>query len=140
MINQLLIALAAGCVGAIGVNALNLIFGFLNIPPMIGIDLSPDLNLIDLLSDLFWGSCWGLLFLMPVLSSLPIVKGLIIGIFSFLFQLFIAFSYLHLLPLGQTVTLYSPVLLLLYLLFLNLVWGVIAGYTWKAFKDGLTIV
>jgi hypothetical protein len=124
-------AFAAGCFGGIAVNAFSLLFGFLNLPRVIGIDLAPDFNLVDLVSDILWGGVWGLAFLIPLLDGMVTIKGIFIGILSFCVQLLVTISYVH----NHAISVHEPLALIAYLLGLNVFWGVIASVCWNSWKD-----
>lgn len=112
-------------------NAFNLLFGFLSLPRLIGVDLVADFNLVDLVSDILWGGVWGLLFLLPFLENMLTLKGVLIGFFSFCVQLLVTVSYIH----HHPITINDPLLLIGYLLGLNVFWGVVASICWGSWRD-----
>ncbi len=126
-----IIAFISGCLGGVAVNTFNLLFGFLNLPRLVGFDFMPDFNLIDLLSDLGWGGLWGLLFLVPFLDGMITLKGILIGALSFCVQMLVAISYIHHHPVG----LMDPLPLIAYLFGLNAFWGIVSSLSWNSWKD-----
>ena len=128
---KIVAAFASGCFGGIAVNAINLTFGFLNLPHAIGVDFVADFNLVDLLSDIFWGGAWGLLFLVPLMNSMLTLKGVFIGILSFCFQLLATISYVH----HHVINVHDPLALIAYLFGLNVFWGIISSVCWNSWKD-----
>ena len=78
----------AGVFGAAITDVFVLIFGTLPVKDVIGVEFAPSLDLISLLMDLGFGGLWGLLFFLPFLNDYPIIKGALLGLFPFAFQLF----------------------------------------------------
>lgn len=116
--------LIAGFLGGVASNVLNLIFNKINLPMFLGVDIASDNSIGDLYLDLFFGSLWGLLFLIPVFNYHLIIKGIILSIIPSLFQLLVILPFLQ----GvNPLALEYGVLMPLYILFLNLAWGIAAG-------------
>ncbi|MEC7838669.1 MAG: hypothetical protein VX777_01365 [Chlamydiota bacterium] len=115
---------AAGCLGGVAMNVVNLVFGIVNIPEFLGVDMAQDVNANSLYSDLFWGGIWGLLFLIPLLKDVPLVRGVLVSIVPSLAQLFIF------LPLVKGVNFLEGefrLMLPVYVFLLNSVWGIVAS-------------
>jgi hypothetical protein len=122
--NKLFIFFAAGCVGAL-VNSLTVWqFGQLGITSSVGVSITPALTPAWLYRRLVWGGLWGLLFILPMLSSRLLLKGAILSLFPTAIQLFVIF------PLkahkgigGIELGLFTPLLVV----FFNGVWGVVTA-------------
>lgn len=123
-LGKVISCLIAGCLGGVAANVLNLIFGYINIPMFLGVDISSDTTIGHIYLDLFFGGLWGLLFLIPILHDYLILKGIVLSVIPTLFQLLV------ILPLLQNVQPFAfeyGQLMPLYILLLNLAWGIAAG-------------
>jgi len=122
----LLIAFAAGCVGALANSIAVWLFGELGITRALGVAIAPALSPAWLYPRIVWGGIWGLLFLLPLSPSRPIAKGTILSLFPTLVQLFVVFPYkAHKGMAGLELGLLTP----LFVLFFNWVWGVVTALT-----------
>ena len=82
---------AAGCLGGL-LNSLAVwIFGELGITTALGVKIAPQLSPAWLYPRLVWGGIWGLLFLLPMLSTRIWSRGLIFSLGPTLVQLFVVF-------------------------------------------------
>ncbi|MCB1112167.1 MAG: hypothetical protein KDK72_05865 [Chlamydiia bacterium] len=114
----------AGCLGGIATNVLTILFGTLNIPDVIGVDMSPSFDLPALYSDLFWGGIYGLLFLIPFLNSFLFLKGIILSLVPTLVQVLVIFPFYEGAGfLGQELGTWAPVLVFIY----QIAWGLVAA-------------
>jgi hypothetical protein len=123
---KLLIFFAAGCLGAFTNSIALWQFGQLGISDAIGVSIAPTLTPTWLYPRIVWGGLWGLLFILPMLSSRLLLKGTILSLFPTAVQLFVVF------PLkahkgigGIELGLYTP----LVVVFINWVWGIVAAAT-----------
>ncbi len=127
---KILIFFAAGCLGAL-VNSIAVwLFGDLGITSSFGVSISPSLTPAWLYPRIVWGGLWGLLFLLPMLNSKLLMKGTVLSLFPTAVQLFVVFPKAHKGMAGLGLGLYTP----LFVLFFNLVWGVITALTIKLQK------
>ena len=129
LIRQSSIAFTAGLIGGL-VNAwLVWTLGQNGLPRQFGVAIAPSWSTMFLYSKLVWGGLWGLLFLLPIWRG-----GFWIGIFSrgfflslgpSLFQLFYVFPVLqHQGVLGLHLGSLTP----LYVVLMNLAWGLTAAF------------
>ena len=82
---------AAGCLGGL-LNSLAVwIFGEFGITAALGVKIAPTLSPAWLYPRLVWGGIWGLLFLLPLLSSRIWSRGFIFSLGPTLVQLFVIF-------------------------------------------------
>jgi hypothetical protein len=85
---KLLIFFAAGCVGAL-VNSISIwLLGDQGITARLGIAIAPSLSPSWLYPRIVWGGLWGLLFILPLLPSRPLLKGLLISLAPFNYYYF----------------------------------------------------
>jgi hypothetical protein len=121
---RLLICFGAGCLGALANCLAVWACGKYGITAALGVRMAPALTSDWLYPRIVWGGLWGLLFVLPLLNSRPIAKGLFMSIFPTLFQLLVVFplqskkGYLGL-DLGTM----TPVFVIVF----NFVWGVVAS-------------
>ncbi|MCD6271515.1 MAG: hypothetical protein J7K30_01415 [Deltaproteobacteria bacterium] len=127
---KILIFFAAGCLGAL-VNSIAVwLFGDLGITSSFGVSISPSLTPGWLYPRIVWGGLWGLLFFLPMLNSKLLMKGTVLSLFPTAVQLFVVFPKAHKGMAGLGLGLYTP----LFVLFFNLVWGVVTALTIKLQK------
>ena len=82
---------AAGCLGGL-VNSLAVWgFGDLGINAALGVRIAPALTPQWLYPRIIWGGIWGLLFLLPVMRSRLLSRGIIFSLGPTLVQLFVVF-------------------------------------------------
>lgn len=82
---------AAGCLGGL-VNSLAVwIFGDLGINAALGVKIAPALTPQWLYPRIVWGGIWGLLFLLPLMRSRILSRGIIFSLGPTLVQLFVVF-------------------------------------------------
>jgi len=128
---KIFIYFAAGCLGALANSLTVWIFGDLGITKTFHVAIAPALTPAWLYPRIVWGGIWGLLFLLPFMNSKPIRKGVLLSIFPTIVQLLVVFpikaekGYLGL-ELGTL----TP----LFVVFFNLVWGVITSIAIKYSK------
>tara|TARA_R110001592_G_scaffold363341_1_gene684485 strand:+ start:110758 stop:111150 length:393 start_codon:yes stop_codon:yes gene_type:complete len=122
--NKLLIFFAAGCIGALANSLTVWQFGQLGITSSIGVSIAPALTPAWLYPRLVWGGIWGLLFILPMLSSRLLLKGAVLSLFPTAIQLFVIFPMTtHKGIGGIELGLLTPVLVV----FFNGVWGVVTA-------------
>ena len=128
---NLLIYFAAGTLGGLGTVLVMWILGDFGITRIMGVSLTSALTPQLIYAKMVWGGIWGLLFVLPMMKSRLIAKGLLLSIFPTLAQLFFIFPrHLHKGMLGIDLGTLTPVLVV----FLNMVWGFVTGLTLKAGK------
>jgi hypothetical protein len=82
---------AAGCLGGL-VNSLAVwIFGDLGINSALGVKIAPVLTPQWLYPRIVWGGIWGVLFLLPLMRSRILSRGIIFSLGPTLVQLFVVF-------------------------------------------------
>ena len=121
---------AGGCVGAVANSLLVYLFGDLGINAALGVKIAPKLTPAWLYPRIVWGGLWGFLFLLPILRSSLLARGLLLSLGPSLLMFFVIFPMkakksLFGLDLGTM----TPVLVLFY----NGVWGVTAAI-WLRFS------
>ncbi|MEZ5524545.1 MAG: hypothetical protein R3E62_06195 [Pseudomonadales bacterium] len=121
---KLMIFFAAGTLGALANSLTVWLFGDLGISASLGVAISPSLTPAWLYPRLVWGGLWGLLFILPMLQSRPLLKGTLLSLFPTLVQLFVVFPYKTRYGIaGLELGLLTPLLVL----FFNWVWGVVTA-------------
>jgi hypothetical protein len=122
---KFLIFFAAGCLGAL-VNSLAIwLLGDQGITARLGIAIAPNLTPSWLYPRIVWGGIWGLLFVLPMLTSRPLSKGLVLSILPTAVQLFLIFPQAQKGLGGLELGLYTPILVLA----INGVWGATTALT-----------
>jgi len=123
---KLMIFFAAGCLGALANSTTVWLFGDMGITHYLGVSISPSFTPSWLYPRLVWGGLWGLLFILPMLQSKPLLKGSVLSLFPTIVQLFVVFPYQTRYGIaGLELGLLTP----LAVLFFNWVWGVVAALT-----------
>jgi len=91
LLKNISMVFAAGCLGGL-VNSLAVwIFGDLGINAALGVKIAPALTPQWLYPRIVWGGIWGLLFLLPLMRSRILSRGIILGLGPSLVQLFVVF-------------------------------------------------
>jgi hypothetical protein len=122
---KLLIFFAAGCVGAL-VNSISIwLLGDQGITARLGIAIAPSLSPSWLYPRIVWGGLWGLLFILPLLPSRPLLKGLLISLAPSAVQLLLLFPQANKGLGGIELGNFTPLLVL----FVNGVWGIATAAT-----------
>ncbi len=122
---KLLIFFAAGCLGALANSLTVWLFGKYGITTGFGVSITPSLSPAWLYPRIVWGGIWGLLFMLPMLQTKPLVKGTILSLFPTIIQLFVVFPLkAHKGIAGLELGLYTPI----FVVFFNWVWGVVTAY------------
>lgn len=124
-VGNLLQVFAAGAIGGFLQTLLIWVVGVLGLFTLFQLPLKFELNLAWFYQRITWGGLWGLLFLIPLLQSVPHWKrGLIFGIFPALASLliFLPFKDGHG-YLGLNLGVMMPVVVVAF----GLIWGMIAG-------------
>ena len=123
------ILFAAGCLGALANSLAVWLFGDLRITGALGVSIAPAITPAWLYPRVVWGGLWGLLFLLPIYPSKPILKGSFLSLFPTAVQLLVVF------PLkagkglaGLELGLLTPV----FVVFFNWVWGVVTALSIRA--------
>lgn len=123
---KLLVFFAAGCLGALANSLAVWLFGKYGITTGLGVSIAPSVSPAWLYPRIVWGGIWGLLFILPMMNSRPMIKGTILSLFPTIIQLFVVFPYKADKGIaGLELGLYTP----LFVVFFNWVWGVVAALT-----------
>lgn len=121
----------AFCGGAMGalVDSFNIwILGRAQITAALGIGLKPEFTLPWLYPRLVWGGIWGLLLLLPLLKSRPVVRGVLFSLAPTAFVLFVVFPGMGKGTLGLGFGTLTPLLVAI----LNFGWGIVAALWYRA--------
>ena len=128
---KLLICFAAGCLGALANCLTAWAFGTHGITSQFHVAMAPALTPAWLYPKIVWGGLWGFLFAIPWLSAKPLTKGAFLSLFPTLFQFLVVFPFQT--PngyFGLKLGMYTP----LFVIFYNLVWGLVTSLTIKISK------
>ena len=132
-VRKVAICFSAGCVGGLVNSLVVWLAGYGGLTIALGVGIAPELTAGWLYPRIVWGGLWGLLFLLPMLNSSPIRRGLLLSLGPTLAQLFIVF------PLVASKSLFGmqlgPLTPLLVTLF-NAVWGVTASLVLVSISRG----
>ncbi len=124
LIKRISLMFAAGAMGGLINSLLVWFFGAKGITGHFGVAIAPALTGPWLYPRLVWGGLWGFLFLLPLMESRQIPRGLVFSLGPTLVQLFFIFpSVNHKGLLGVDLGALTPV----FVLFFNAVWGVVAA-------------
>lgn len=124
MMRKILICFAAGCFGALANSIVVWMSGDLGFTGKLGVSIAPSLTPTWLYPRIVWGGIWGLLFMLPMLRSKPVLKGSILSLFPTGVQLFFIFPLkAHKGIAGLELGLLTPLMVL----FFNWIWGVVTA-------------
>lgn len=124
MLRKLFIIFAAGCLGGLANSFAVWLFGEFGITQMAGVSIAPVLSPAWLYPRIVWGGLWGFLFVLPMLASKPLSRGLLFSLVPTLVQLFIVFPYkAHKGMAGLELGMLTP----LFVIFFNGVWGIVTA-------------
>jgi len=119
-----MICFAAGCLGALANSIVVWMSGDLGLTGKLGVSIAPALTPAWLYPRIVWGGIWGLLFMLPMLRSKPVLKGSILSLFPTGVQLFFIFPLkAHKGVAGLELGMLTPLLVL----FFNWIWGVVTA-------------
>jgi hypothetical protein len=125
---NLLICFAAGCLGALANSITVWFFGDMGLSQKLGVAIAPHLSAAWLYPRIVWGGIWGLLFLLPLLRSKPLLQGFVLSLAPTAMQLFYVFPVQAGKGIGGIeLGLLTPLLVV----FFNWVWGIVTAYTIK---------
>jgi len=128
---KLFIFFSAGCIGALANSLAVWLFGHYGISSSLGVSIAPSLSPEWLYPRIVWGGLWGMLFILPVLQSKLVLKGMLLSLFPTAVQLFVVFPLMaHKGMAGLELGLLTPLLVL----FFNGVWGIAAALSIKHAK------
>ena len=128
---RILICYAAGCLGALANSLTVWFFGDSGITNALNVAIAPALTPGWLYPRIVWGGIWGFMFILPVLNSYPIRKGLLFSLFPTLIQLLVVFpiqarkGYM-----GFELGLFTP----LFVVFFNMIWGIVTAIAVRSAK------
>lgn len=121
---RITLVFAAGCLGGLANSVTVWAFGAYGITRALGVRLAPNLSAGWLYPRLVWGGLWGLLFLLPVLRSNPLKRGVLLSLGPTLVQLFVVFPYQGKEGvLGMGLGALTP----LFVFVFNAVWGIVTA-------------
>jgi len=122
---------AAGSLGGL-VNSIAVwLFGAYGINAALNVAIQPRLTPGWLYPRIVWGGIWGLLFLLPLIKSRFVLRGLMVSLGPTLVQLFYIFPTVqHKGMLGLKLGLLTPLLVILF----NAIWGIAATF-WLRMVD-----
>ncbi len=119
------ICFAAGCLGALANSLVVWLFGDLGLTREFGVAIAPGLSPAWLYPRIVWGGIWGVLFVLPVLTGRPLLKGLLLSLLPTLVQLFVIFPYkAHKGLAGLDLGTLTPA----FVVFFNAVWGIVTAF------------
>jgi len=128
---KIFICYSAGCLGGLANSLLVWFFGEQGITQQFGVAITPHLTLDWLYPRIVWGGVWGLLFVLPLLSSKPFKQGSVLSLVPTAVQLFIIFPFIAYKGMGGLdLGLLTP----LFILFFNWIWGVVTAVAIKQAK------
>lgn len=123
---RLLICFAAGCIGAMANSLAIWACGKYGVSAYFNVQLSPALTPEWLYPRIVWGQIGALLFVLPLLKSRPLAKGVFMSLFPSLFQLLFIFPFKAKKGyLGLDLGTLTP----LFVIVFNLIWGVVTSWT-----------
>lgn len=123
---KLMVFFAAGCLGALANSITVWLFGDMGTTHYFGVSISPSFTPSWLYPRVVWGGLWGLLFILPMLQSKPLLKGSVLSLFPTIAQLCVVFPYQTRYGFaGLELGLLTP----LAVLFFNWIWGVVTALT-----------
>ena len=126
MLKKLLICFAAGCAGGLANSLVLWGCGHFGVTALAGVSIAPSWSPAWLYPRLVWGGIWGLIFILPILSARPMVKGAVLSLFPTLVQLFVVFPVkAHKGMAGLDLGLLTPA----FVVFFNGVWGIVTALT-----------
>ncbi|MCR8922052.1 hypothetical protein NO559_04675 [Dasania sp. GY-MA-18] len=126
---KLFIFFTAGCIGALANSLIVWQFGQLGISGMLGVSIAPSLSPAWLYPRIVWGGLWALLFILPLMRSRLLYKGLVLSLIPTAVQLFVVFPF----KAGKGMAgLDLGMLTPLMVLFFNAVWGLVAALSIRA--------
>ena len=121
---KILLCFAAGSLGGLANSLAAWQMGELGVTAMAGVAIAPHLSPVWLYPRIVWGGLWGLLFVLPLINSRPLVKGAFMSLFPSAVQLFILFpNKAHLGLGGLSLGMMTP----FFVLFFNWIWGVVTA-------------
>lgn len=126
---KLFIFFTAGCIGALANSLVVWQFGQLGISGMLGVGIAPSLSPAWLYPRIVWGGLWALLFILPLMRSRLLYKGLVLSLIPTAVQLFVVFPF----KAGKGMAgLDLGMLTPLMVLFFNAVWGLVTALSIRA--------
>ncbi len=125
---KLMILFAAGCLGGLANALIVWQFGTSGINAFMGVNIAPHLSAGWLYPKIVWGGIWGVVFLLPLYSSRPMMKGAVLSLMPTAIQLLVIFPFqAHKGIGGLELGLLTPLMVLL----CNGSWGVVTAVSIK---------
>jgi len=121
-------AYMGGLMGSL-VDSVNIwVLGKAGVTAMLGIGLKPSFTLPWLYPRLVWGGIWGLLFLLPILKSRSVQRGVLFSLAPTAMVFFMVFPGMGKGLFGLGFGMLTPALVLL----LNFIWGIVGAFWYQS--------
>ena len=128
---KLSMVFAAGCLGGLINSLVVWLMGDLGISSALGVKIAPQLSAPWLYPRIVWGGIWGLLFLIPLIKSRYLSRGVLFSIGPTIVQLFVIFPMkANKGIMGFDLGLLTPLLVFVF----NAIWGLTAAI-WLRWVD-----
>lgn len=128
MMRKLSLLFSAGAIGGLANSIAVWLSGEAGLAAAAGVTLAPALTKAWLYPRIVWGGIWGLVFLVPLRTRSPLIRGLILSIAPTLVQLFVIFPQGGKGSMGLSLGTLTP----LFVFVFNAVWGITAAYWLRA--------
>lgn len=93
MIRRIILVLIAGALGGLSSGVLVWGLGALGITPALGFNMVPDFSAGWISRRMAASAVWGVIFLLPVYQTVPLLRGAILGILPWLSSILFIFPY-----------------------------------------------
>jgi len=124
VLTKMALCFSAGCAGGLANSVVLWLAGAAGINMALGVTLAPAFTPAWLYPRIVWGGLWGFLFLIPLFTNRPLVRGLLWSLGPTLVQLLIIFPLVaHKGFFGMALGTLTPLLVV----FFNAVWGLKAA-------------
>ena len=119
-VKEVSLTFAAGALGGLANSLVLWLFGAVGLNQFLGVALAPQLTPAWLYPRLVWGGIWGVLFLLPMLTTRVWSRGFIFSLGPTLVQLFVVFPMkAHKGMMGMDLGVLTPAFVVLF----NAIWG-----------------
>lgn len=126
-LRKLSLAFSAGCLGALANSLVVWWMGSHGITSALGVSIAPALSKSWLYPRIVWGGIWGEMLLLPLIKRSHILRGIVLSIVPTLVTLFVVFPSKGKGMMGMELGTLTP----LFPLFVNAIWGAVAGFWYK---------
>ena len=93
MIKTLVLVLIAGALGGLSSGILVWLLGSLGVTPALGFNMAPEFSKGWITSRVVFSAVWGLIFLIPIYNSKPVLKGAVLGVLPWLSSILYVLPY-----------------------------------------------